>query len=128
MDMGLTIKELFRKIPLPKPYHGIDFALSQKFAEEAKRFMMLLESCDGSEFRDDVRPRVLEVLLKVRSVARQNIRSIQKIINSYELADSKAAQEQFDKLMDRISNDAFISTIDDTVIISKWQTHFRANM
>ena len=54
MDMGLTIKELFRKISLPKHYHGIDFALSQKFAEEAKRFMMLLESCDGSEFRDDV--------------------------------------------------------------------------
>lgn len=128
MDMGLTIKELFRKISLPKHYHGIDFALSQKFAEEAKRFMMLLESCDGSEFRDDVRPRVLDVLLKVRSVARQNIKSIQKIINSYDLADSIAAQKQFDKLMDRISNDAFISTIDDTVIISKWQTHFRANM
>lgn len=128
--MSLKIEELFQKISLPKKYFSNDFNILDKFGDEAMAFLSYLDQCVGEEFMPEKQPLIKEQLESLRSVAKANVDTILGILNCFENADLKSAQDKFDELLQRIENDIFISTIDDYVFIKvedkMYWTSFRA--
>lgn len=116
--MSLKIEDLFRKIKLPKKYFDNSFVISEKYSIEAQEFLDCLENCDGSEFAKEQQNFIYAKLTQAKDIIIQNIKSIQAIYSSFENADLKTAQEEFDLLMHRIKNDIFISTIDDFIKVN----------
>ncbi|MDD2361756.1 MAG: hypothetical protein PHH84_02185 [Oscillospiraceae bacterium] len=122
--MELKIDNLMRKIALPKRYFNNDFIISDKFREETDTFISLLHQCSCKEFNVDQEEKIKQNLAEICDIALLNISSVLNIINYYENADLKTAQEEFDILMSRIKDDIFISSIDDWVQITTKEQNF----
>ena len=113
--MSLPIEKFLFEIELPKQYFNADFDIYDRFKAEAEHFLNLYSMCDGNEFPEEKKTKIQEAFSKTHEDIKGNISSILKIFQNYENANNKAAQEEFDGLMDRLKNSLFITTIDDFI-------------
>lgn len=116
--MCIEIEDLLREIHLPKMYFNNDFDISEKFKEEANRYLKLLRQIDGHEFEKEKQKIIQQEMNIILDDIEKNIKSISNIFWYYENANPKAAQEELDSMMDRMKDVMFIASIDDRVCLS----------
>lgn len=116
-SFNMTIEDFLKKLTLPKRYFSKDFVIAENFHDEITLFFKSFVLCDGSEFPETEQQKVTKVLSKIHPSIEQNFSIISRIFTHHENADPKAAQIEFDKLMENIRDDLFIGTIDDKVLI-----------
>lgn len=119
ISMGLKIEDLlFTRIALPKRYYSSDFNISDKFKQETMEYIELINQIDGSEFSEDEQKLIQQKINEIKPEIEKNIKSIENIFECYENANPKEAQDELDKMMNRLNKALLISTIDDRVKIN----------
>lgn len=117
--MGIKIEDLLAtRIALPKRYYNSNFNISDKFKQETIKFLELIKQIDGHEFSEDKQKLIQQKIKGIVPDIEENIESIEHIFDFYENANPKEAQEEMDKMMNRLDDALLISTIDDRVIIN----------
>ena len=117
--MGIKIEDLLAtRIALPKRYYNSNFNISDKFKQETIKFLELIKQIDGHEFSEDKQKLIQQKIKGIVPDIEENMESIEHIFDFYENANPKEAQEEMDKMMNRLDDVLLISTIDDRVIIN----------
>lgn len=111
--MSIRVEDWLRKITLPKRYFNDKFDIAEKFREEAAEYLKLLKLIDGSEFEPDKADMIRNGIEDVTDEIQKNVNATINIFAYHKEANSKAAQEEIDAMMERMKNDVFIVSIDD---------------
>ena len=116
--MGLKIEDLLlTRIALPKRYYNGDFNIIDKFKQETIEYLELVNQIDGNEFSADEQKLIQQKIREIVPEIEENFKSIENIFDCYENANPKEAQDELDKMMNRLDKALLISTIDDRVEI-----------
>lgn len=117
MENGISTNDFLRKIALPKRYFDTNFNLIDKFKDEMDMFFDSLKICTATEFNADQQINIQKTLNEIEDEILQTSQLIESILISYENADMMQAQLSFDKLMEDLKDDIFVSDIFDNVRI-----------
>lgn len=113
--MGIKIEDFLRNTSLPKRYFDVNFDISDKYKEEVDSFLKLLKLIDGNEFETEKQEKIKQTMKKIIGTVEKNFEVVSNIFKYHDGANPKGAQEELDDIMEKLSNDLFIATIDDWV-------------
>lgn len=110
----MCIEDFLKSLELPKKYYDSNFDISEKYAEEANIFIEGLKKIDVVEFSSaEKQEKIVDKFNLLIQNAEKGVHKVLEIFKYYEGADLKSAQDEFDALMDSLSNVMFVSSIDD---------------
>lgn len=110
----MCIEDFLKSLELPKKYYDSNFDISEKYAEEANIFIEGLKRIDVVEFSSaEKQEKIVDKFNLLIQNAEKSVHKVLEIFKYYEGADLKSAQDEFDALMDSLSNVMFVSSIDD---------------
>ncbi len=109
--MGLNVEEFLYSIDLPKSYFDADFDIKNRFKEEAKKYLELVDKLDVRFKNEKEQSKFETKLMDSKNIIEENIESINKIFRCYEESDLKNVQIEMDNLMDRLKEHIFLTSL-----------------